>query len=665
MKVYHDLSDLPIFTRAVITIGSFDGVHLGHQQIINRINSLAQEIDGESIVITFHPHPRLVLYPDDTSLRMLTTIDEKVKLLESLGVDNVVIVPFNRAFADQSAQSYIENFLIKLFTPSYIVIGYDHRFGKNREGDMSYLQQYASKHQFKIIQIEKEEVEDIAVSSSKIRQALHVGDVHTVYQLLGHRFTLSGVVVHGQQIGRTIGYPTANISVSNKHKLIPPEGIYAVEVIHQVHRYRGMLYIGKRPTIEGDHKRSIEVNIFDFDQEIYGDKLTLIFVDYIRSDRQLDGLDGLRVQLGEDEKAVKAVLEHKVANVVKKAPKVYPKVAVIILNYNGQAFLEQYLQSVVDSTYPNMDLHIADNASTDDSIDWLIQHHPDLTIHSLSENYGFAQGYNVAIERIEADYFVLLNSDVEVTTNWLEPIIELMEKDPTIGACQPKIRSLINREQFEYAGAAGGWMDYLGYPFCRGRIFYATEQDKGQYDQAEEVFWASGAAMFIRPKLMKGLGGFDGDYFAHLEEIDLCWRIKQAGFKVMSVPKSVVYHYGGGTLQYDTPRKAYLNFRNSLYTLLKNEPVSKLLWLIPTRLVLDGLAALRFLSEGKWAHIRAILRAHGAFYANFNHNYKKRYHNQDNIQKVSISQTPNQNCIYPKSIVWQFFIRRRKRFQDL
>ncbi|MCB0641443.1 MAG: glycosyltransferase family 2 protein, partial [Phaeodactylibacter sp.] len=218
---------------------------------------------------------------------------------------------------------------------------------------------------------------------------------------------------------------------------------------------------------------------------------------------------------------------------------------------------------------------------------------------------------------------------------------------------------------FEHAGAAGGWMDYLGYPFCRGRLFNTVEKDEGQYDQKQEIFWASGAAFVMRGALFHQLGGFDGDYFAHLEEIDLCWRLKRAGFKILCVPASTVYHLGGGTLDYESPHKTYLNFRNSLFTLIKNESRRKLLWLIPTRLVMDGLAAALFLLQGKTKHIRAILRAHWGFYKGFRKFWAKRRHYEDLIQKVSISPKANRKGIYPRSIVWQYYVMGRKQFKNL
>jgi len=284
----------------------------------------------------------------------------------------------------------------------------------------------------------------------------------------------------------------------------------------------------------------------------------------------------------------------------------------------------------------------------------------------LKNNYGFAEGYNRALQQVEAPYYLLLNSDVEVKPGWLEPLLELMERDPSVGACQPKILAYNDPTRFEYAGAAGGWLDKLAYPFCRGRIFADTEEDHGQYDELQEVFWATGAALLIRSKLFHALGGFDGEYFAHSEEIDLCWRIKRAGYKVMARPRSVVYHVGGGTLSYNTPRKAYLNFRNSLYTLVKNEETRRLLWILPLRLLLDGLAGCLFLMQGKWAHIRSIVRAHQSFFPNFRKTLRKRRKIKELIQKVSISNEPNVSAgRYAGSIVWQYYAMGKRRFKNL
>lgn len=300
MKVYTDLAQLPDFQGSVITIGSFDGVHCGHQKILQQLNSLAKEVKGESVVVTFHPHPRFVVKGKNDNLKLLTTIKEKTDLLEKSGVQNLVIVPFSEGFSNQSPEDYIENFLIKYFKPRYIVIGYDHRFGKNRKGDILLLKKYELKNNFKVVEIAKQTIDDIDISSSKIRKALENKDIQSVNQLLGHRFVLNGRVVEGQKIGRTIGYPTANIDVEDGDKQIPPFGIYAVWVFSEGEKYGGMLYIGDRPSIENHTNTTIEVNIFDFDKDVYGEYLWIEFVDFVRNDKKFDGLDALKMALMRD-----------------------------------------------------------------------------------------------------------------------------------------------------------------------------------------------------------------------------------------------------------------------------------------------------------------------------------------------------------------------------
>jgi riboflavin kinase / FMN adenylyltransferase len=300
MKVYTDLAQLPDFQSSVITIGSFDGVHSGHQKILQQLNALAEGVKGESVVITFHPHPRFVVKGKNDNLKLLTTIKEKIDLLEKNGVQNLVIVPFSETFSNQSPENYIENFLIKYFKPKYIVIGYDHRFGKDRKGDIALLKKYEAKNKFKVVEIAKQTIEDIDISSSKIRIALENKDIQTVNQLLGYRFVLNGRVVQGQKIGRTIGYPTANIDVEDTDKQIPPFGIYAVWVFSKGKKYGGMLYIGNRPTIENQTNTVIEVNIFDFKENVYDEYLWIEFVDFVRNDKKFDGLDALKAALQRD-----------------------------------------------------------------------------------------------------------------------------------------------------------------------------------------------------------------------------------------------------------------------------------------------------------------------------------------------------------------------------
>ncbi|GJM31951.1 MAG: hypothetical protein DHS20C18_09520 [Saprospiraceae bacterium] len=664
MKVHQALDQLPKFNNAVVTIGSFDGVHCGHQKIIQKVKQLAQRVEGESILITFHPHPRQVIYPKDQSLKLITTIEEKVRLFEQFGLDHVVIVPFTIEFSQMSADEYIQKFLTDKFNPKYIVIGYDHRFGLNRQGDINYLQHHGQRAGFKVVEIPKQEVDDIAVSSTKIRKALDIGDVKNAQLLLGHYFTLSGKVVHGQKIGNTLGFPTANIDLKNKFKLVPPNGIYAVHIHWDGEVYDGMLYIGNRPTIKEHNNQTIEVNIFDFNQNIYGEVLVVELVSYIRDDMQLESLDELKKQLLSDKKKTEEIFQKQQSQPAINSRLVLPEVAIVILNYNGKGHLEKFLPSVQKSLYDNLEIIVADNGSTDDSVAFLQKNYPQVKCLQLTTNYGFAEGYNQALELVDADYYVLLNSDVEVPTDWVRPLISYMENNQEVAACQPKIKAYHQKDTFEYAGAAGGWLDSLGYPFCRGRIFDFVEKDNGQYDQNSEIFWASGAALVIRAPLFHKIGGFDGDYFAHAEEIDLCWRLKRAGYKIEVVSDSEVYHVGGGTLEYNTPRKAFLNFRNSLFTLLKNEPVEKLIWLLPLRLIMDALAGVLFLSQGKFQHIISIIKAHWSFLGGAGKAWQKRRFYNQRIKSVRIGPA-NTGAIFRGSIVWQYYGLGKKRFYQL
>ncbi len=310
MKVFRTLDNLPSFKNAVVTIGSYDGVHLGHQSIFSRIQQLAQEVEGESIAITFHPHPRQVVYPKDKTLKLITTIEEKIALMESCGFDNLVIVPFTIEFSQQSPDEYIER-LFETFNPSYIVIGYDHRFGLNRQGDINYLRWHSRTKDFKVIEIEKKELDEVAVSSTKIRTALSEGKIKKATQLLGHSFFLSGKVVHGQKIGKSIGYPTANLKILDEYKLLPLDGIYAVYVHIDGERFGGMLYIGNRPTLEAHNEKTIEVNIFDFNQTLYGKIIQLEFLEFIRGDQKFEGLENLKAQLADDKVKSLAILQKK------------------------------------------------------------------------------------------------------------------------------------------------------------------------------------------------------------------------------------------------------------------------------------------------------------------------------------------------------------------
>jgi GT2 family glycosyltransferase len=324
------------------------------------------------------------------------------------------------------------------------------------------------------------------------------------------------------------------------------------------------------------------------------------------------------------------------------------KTAVVILNWNGRGMLERFLPSVVRHSG---EVIVADNGSTDDSLAFLAVHYPDVRRIVLDRNYGFAEGYNRALEQVEAEYALLLNSDVEVTDGYLQPLETLLDNNPRAAAVMPKIRSVAEPAKFEYAGAAGGFIDWLGYPFCRGRVLQTVETDRGQYDRAERVFWATGACMLVRLPLFRDFGGFDASFFAHQEEIDLCWRWQSAGYEVWAEPASVVYHLGGGTLTAESPHKTFLNFRNNLAMLYKNLSHRSLWWVLSLRLVMDGLSAAIFLLQGKAPHFRAVWRAHGAFF---------KMRNDLNIKRKTISKqrTSTPSTIYRGSIVWRYFTGR-------
>jgi GT2 family glycosyltransferase len=331
------------------------------------------------------------------------------------------------------------------------------------------------------------------------------------------------------------------------------------------------------------------------------------------------------------------------------------KVAVVILNYNGISFLEKFLPIVIERTDKDAEVWVADNNSLDGSVDFLNEHFPDVNLVENHYNGGFATGYNLALSKIEADYYVLLNSDIEVTENWINPVIELMESDPEIAVCQPKIRSYTERDEFEYAGASGGFIDKFGYPFCRGRVFQSLEKDTGQYDDPIEVFWATGACMFVKAEVYHQFGGLDDDFFAHMEEIDFCWRLKNAGHKIMVCPSSVVYHVGGGTLPKKSARKTYLNFRNNFSLLYKNLPKERLFITFLVRLFLDGAAGFKFLIEGDFQDLTAVIEAHLYFYRNYGKLKKKR--------KVLMQK--HVSNMYDGNIAYEHYILGKKKFAEL
>ena len=337
------------------------------------------------------------------------------------------------------------------------------------------------------------------------------------------------------------------------------------------------------------------------------------------------------------------------------------KIAIVILNWNGVDMMRRYLTDVVNySIVDNAVVYVADNASTDDSVEMLRSEYPQVKVILLEKNWGFAEGYNKALSQIEAEYYVLLNSDVKVTHHWLQPLVEFMDAHRDVAACQPKLLSIIDTDSFEYAGACGGFIDLYGYPFCRGRVFNTIERDKGQYDTAMPILWATGACMMIRSSDYWNAGGFDGRFFAHNEEIDLCWRLRLLGRKVYCIPDSAVFHLGGGTLPKSNPMKTYLNFRNNLTMLYKNLPDRELRKVMRMRFLLDWLAALQMLVLGRSiGAFKAVIKARMAFKA-WKNDFR---HDRETIQSTAkVDTVPERICI---SILWQYYIKRNKTFRQI
>lgn len=329
-----------------------------------------------------------------------------------------------------------------------------------------------------------------------------------------------------------------------------------------------------------------------------------------------------------------------------------PVVAIVILNYNGRHYLEKFLPNILAHS-AGYDVWVADNASTDGSMAWLEAHYPQVKTAFIQENKGYAGGYNEVLKQLDYQYYILLNSDIEVTPDWISPVISFMESDKRIAACQPKILAYDLPTHFEYAGAAGGYMDYLGYPFCRGRIFDTREEDQGQYNDETDVFWATGACLFVRSEAFHQAGGFDDRFFAHMEEIDLCWRLLDLGHRICYCGKSQVYHVGGGTLHKSNPRKTFLNYRNNLIMLFKNLPKGRRWKTIFFRLVLDGISSVRFMASGAWPDVFAIIRAHFAFYSMIPELTRG--------QKRTTYRAP----LYYRSVVWEYFALGKHRFWQL
>jgi len=340
-----------------------------------------------------------------------------------------------------------------------------------------------------------------------------------------------------------------------------------------------------------------------------------------------------------------------------------PTVAVVILTWNGKKFLEQFLPALLTTTYPAASFYVADNASSDDSVEFLRKNFPNVQVITLEKNSGFAEGYNIALRQVRADYYVLLNQDVEVTSGWIEPVLALMENDKRIAACQPKLRAFYDKEYFEYAGAAGGFLDRHGYAFCRGRFFHSVEKDTGQYDTGMEIVWASGACLFIRAQLYHDLGGLDKDFFAHFEEIDLCWRLKNAGYSIRYCPDSLVYHVGGGSLSKENPKKTFLNYRNNLSAIIKNQRGHVAL-ILAMRIFLDIISAWKTLLSGDRGKFAAIFKAHVSFVASLPALLAKRKATRTKINRYKIS-APHLAGFYRGSIIADFFLRKSRSFDKL
>jgi GT2 family glycosyltransferase len=333
--------------------------------------------------------------------------------------------------------------------------------------------------------------------------------------------------------------------------------------------------------------------------------------------------------------------------------------AVVILSYNGRKWHELFLPTIVAEAHTGYEVIVADNASTDDTLSWVQNNFPTVKTLHIGVNRGFANGYYEALNQVQAKYYVLLSADFEVTHGWFPPLRNAMQRYTGLAACQPKIRYWRERENFEYAGAAGGFMDKWGYMFCRGRMFNDLEKDLGQYDDDIEVFWASGGCLMVRADLYHKVGGLDREFYAHMEEIDLCWRLKNAGYKIGAIGQSTVYHVGGSVISYGSPQKLFYNFRNNLVLLVKNETTARLLWLFPLRLVLDGIAGLQMLAGGKFRETGTIIKAHFHFYGSIGKWLKRRREAKKHVTHR------NKGGIYPKSIIWQYFALRKKTFPAL
>ncbi len=550
--------------------------------------------------MTFEPHPRLIVTPQDESFQLITDLDERMTILQNLGVDHIIIMPFTVEFSQMNPYEYVEDLLIEKISVDTLIIGYDHRFGLNRAGDLAMLEAYADKQAFRLIKIPEQEIDSLKISSTNIRNHLSQGQIAAANQLLGHDFQLNGVIIRGARIAGTMGYPTANVRLRSKHKLIPAFGTYAADCILQGRRYRALLYIGISATLKNSQSCTIEVHILHhFEQEFYDAQITVIPLQYIRRDEKFGSKETLLTHITADAREVDLFHAQREVNDL---------VTVAVLNYNGAELLRGYLPSLRRSSLRySFKIVVIDNGSTDYSVSVVESLDATISIIALKENRGYAGGYNEGLKNIGSKYLALVNSDIFGDDGWLDPLLDTLENDQYVAAVQPKIKSYNEPEMFEYAGAAGGFLDPLAYPYCRGRLLAKVEKDEGQYDTSVEVDWTSGAAMVVRSQVFSDAGGFDTDFFAHQEEIDLCWRMRRLGYRLKAIPASIVLHLGGGTLDYQHPKKLYLNIRNNYWMVRKNKVGFSLFLTIAIRVMLDFMLSLGHVLKGKMSLAKNIL----------------------------------------------------------
>ena len=577
-------------------------------------------------------------------------------MLKETGLHHLIIIPFTVEFSQIDPYDYVEKVLIDKISVHHLIIGYDHKFGLNRKGNLDLLYLFADKGAFTVEEIPEQEVDEKHVSSTAIRKSILKGDMQNANRLLKVPFHLTGKVLHGQKVARALGYPTANCDIDSKLKIIPASGTYAATAICDGVSYKGMLYIGISETLSKQKKMSIEINLFaHIPQPLYDKTILISPLHRIRGDEKFKSKAELLYHIDADkiECELFFALAHS-KHIVTSA----------VLNYNGQNHLSTFFPSLIKLINKDHKLLLIDNASTDNSISIVKTMSQDVDIIYLDKNLGFANGYTATMNQVRSKYVAIVNSDVEVTKNWLKPIIDILEKDHSVVAVQPKILAYKNKGQFEYAGAAGGMLDLLGYPFCRGRILEHTEADVGQYETEIEVAWTSGAAMVTRVDAFRQAGGFDPDFFAHMEEIDLCWRWRNAGFKLKYSPKSIVYHLGGGTLAYKSPKKAYLNLRNNYWMVIKNEPLIALLWKLSFRIIFDIAYAMKTFLSGHPQEALGVVKGIAAGLSKMFVIGPKRRANKRYQKRYGIG-NPRSKAQSKIILPWQYIIRGRKKYSDL